>query len=362
MARKVNNEEFNIEEFDFEALSKDIFGNDVTTAKLNPDIQGKIFAVIGGNNTGKTTQCARMVKNCFLLPLEKGTNALGRGTQILRTSNWADVKKHVARLTNDKTLLKALRHGVPIGVIIDGLENASLFAKRFICDQAGVDKFAKAGAHGSQWDEYAQEIFWMVTKLSQCGYTLFFIGHVAESKEDADYLDFACDKRTAKPIKDVADFVIYVESNGVDDEGNVIPSSAYMAEHLPDENNVGFFARCRFPYVQTRFKEWDAEVVKQAIYDGIVKQAEIEGAELVSFDEVEEKYSTTFEFDNYRDALDKVFDLLDEADDKGMSEEADNIILTYCDSVEAVKELSAKQMQTIQSIHDELKLLLKEQD
>ena len=280
--------------------------------------------------------------------------------QILRTSNWADVKKHVARLTNDKTLLKALRHGVPIGVIIDGLENASLFAKRFICDQAGVDKFAKAGAHGSQWDEYAQEIFWMVTKLSQCGYTLFFIGHVAESKEDADYLDFACDKRTAKPIKDVADFVIYVESNGVDDEGNVIPSSAYMAEHLPDENNVGFFARCRFPYVQTRFKEWDAEVVKQAIYDGIVKQAEIEGAELVSFDEVEEKYSTTFEFDNYRDALDKVFDLLDEADDKGMSEEADNIILTYCDSVEAVKELGAKQMQTIQAIHDELKDLLKD--
>ena len=360
MARKVNNEEFNIEEFDFEALSKDIFGNDVTTAKLNPDIQGKIFAVIGGNNTGKTTQCARMVKNCFLLPLEKGTNALGKGTQILRTSNWADVRKHVARLTNDKMLLKALRHGVPIGVIIDGLENASLFAKRFICDQAGVDKFAKAGAHGSQWDEYAQEIFWMVTKLSQCGYTLFFIGHVAESKEDADYLDFACDKRTAKPIKDVADFVIYVESNGVDDEGNVIPSSAYMAEHLPDENNVGFFARCRFPYVQTRFKEWDAEVVKQAIYDGIVKQAEIEGAELVSFDEVEEKYSTTFEFDNYKDALDKVFDLLDEADDKGMSEEADNIILTYCDSVEAVKELGAKQMQTIQSIHDELKYLLKD--
>ena len=40
MARKVNNEEFNIEEFDFEALSKNIFGNDVTTAKLNPDIQG----------------------------------------------------------------------------------------------------------------------------------------------------------------------------------------------------------------------------------------------------------------------------------------------------------------------------------
>ena len=257
-------------------------------------------------------------------------------------------------------MLKALRQGVPIGVIIDGLENASLFAKRFICDQAGVDKFAKAGAHGSQWDEYAQEIFWMVTKLSQCGYTLFFIGHVAESKEDADYLDFACDKRTAKPIKDVADFVIYVESNGVDDEGNVIPSSAYMAEHLPDGENVGFFARCRFPYVQTRFKEWDAEVVKQAIYDGIVKQAEIEGAELVSFDEVEEKYSTTFEFDNYKDALDKVFDLLDEADDKGMSEEADNIILTYCDSVEAVKELGAKQMQTIQAIHDELKDLLKD--
>ena len=56
MARKVKQEEFNLEEFDFEAISKGIFGNDVTTAKLNPDIQGKIFAVIGGYNTGKTTQ------------------------------------------------------------------------------------------------------------------------------------------------------------------------------------------------------------------------------------------------------------------------------------------------------------------
>ena len=357
MARKVNNEEFNIEEFDFEALSKDIFGNDVTTAKLNPDIQGKIFAVIGGNNTGKTTQCAKMVKNCFLLPLEKGTNALGRGTQILRTSNWADVKKHVARLTNDKTLLKALRHGVPIGVIIDGLENASLFAKRFICDQAGVDKFAKAGAHGSQWDEYAQEIFWMVTKLSQCGYTLFFIGHVAESKEDADYLDFACDKRTAKPIKDVADFVIYVESNGVDDEGNVIPSSAYMAEHLPDGENVGFFARCRFPYVQTRFKEWDAEVVKQAIYDGIVKQAEVEGAELVTFKEANIMYESAFEL-SFEEALEKVFDMLDAADAKDLGEDADNILLKYLDKVDQINSLGKNQMQTVQSIHDELEALL----
>ena len=270
---KDNVMDFNLEEFDFESLSSEIFGDNVTTAKLNPDLQGKIFAVYGANNSGKTTQCAKFVKFSYIIPFERGVNALGKGTQILKTSNWADAKKHTRMLTTNKKLLAALKAGVTIGVILDGLENMSVFAKQYICDQAGVEKFSKAGAHGSQWEEYANEIFNMVTKLSQCGYTLFFIGHSAESKEESDYFDFACDKRTGKPVKDVADFVFYLETNGVDADGNVIPSSAYLAEHKPTDELPGFFARCRFPYVQKFFEEWNAEIVKQAIYDGIVEQA-----------------------------------------------------------------------------------------
>ena len=50
--------------------------------------------------------------------------------------------------------------------------------------------------------------------------------------------------------------------------------------------------------------------------------------------------------------------MLDEADEKGLGDKADDILLTYLASVDAVKDLSGKQMQTIQSIHDDLKVLL----
>lgn len=354
---KDNVMDFNLEDFNFEELSSEIFGDNVTTAKLNPDLQGKIFAVYGTNNTGKTTQCAKMVKNSFLIPFEKGVNAL-TGTQILKTSNWADAKRHVRMLTTNKKLLNALKAGHTIGVILDGLENMSVFAKQYICDQAGVEKFSKAGAHGSQWEEYANEIFNMVTKLSQCGYTLFFIGHSAESKEESGYMDFACDKRTAKPIKDVADFVFYLRSNGTDPEtGKVIPSSAYLSEHLPSEEEYGWFSRCRFPYISTYFEQWNADIIKQAIHDGIVEQAEIEGAEIVGFAEVTEKYESTFTMtiDEVKDAI---FDKLEECDQKGLTEKADDILLTYLDTVDQVEVLKERQLQIAQTILDELSALV----
>ena len=356
---KDNVMDFNLEEFDFESLSSEIFGDNVTTAKLNPDLQGKIFAVYGANNSGKTTQCAKFVKFSYIIPFERGVNALGKGTQILKTSNWADAKKHTRMLTTNKKLLAALKAGVTIGVILDGLENMSVFAKQYICDQAGVEKFSKAGAHGSQWEEYANEIFNMVTKLSQCGYTLFFIGHSAESKEESDYFDVACDKRTGKPVKDVADFVFYLETNGVDADGNVIPSSAYLAEHKPTDELPGFFARCRFPYVQKFFEEWNAEIVKQAIYDGIVEQAEVEGAELVGFAEVQAKYESSFvmTLDEVKEAI---FNRLDELDAKEMTQQADDVLLTYLDSPDDIEKLTSKQMQTAQSILDDLDALLGE--
>ena len=351
--------DFNLEDFNFEELSSDIFGDDVTTAKLNPDLRGKVILVYGNNNTGKTKQAASLVKNAFLIPLEQGTNALGGKTQILRTGGWADAKKHVRKLTTNKKILAALRAGITIGVIIDGLDNIPLLVKQYICDEAGVDKFAQAGAHGSQWEAYANEVFYFFNKLTSVGFTIIGIGHPYESRDNVGYLDLLDDKRAIKPIKDVADFTFYVESNGVDEEGNVIPSSAYLAEHKATEENWGFFARSRFPYVPTFFEEWNAEIVKQSIYDGIVRQAEIEGAALVGFEEVAEKYVSTFELD-YDSAINAIYDMLDECDEKELGEDADNILLQYMSNVDDVKNLTKKQMQTVQSIYDELRHLLEQ--
>lgn len=355
---KDKNVQFNLEDFDFETLAGDIFGEDVTTAKLNPDLQGKVILIYGENNTGKTKQAANMVAKSFLIPLEQGTNALGGGTQILRTGGWADAKKHARKLSTNKTLLQALKAGVAIGIIIDGIDNIPVLAKQYICNAAGVEKFSQAGAHGSQWETYANEIFYFFNSLLSVGYTIIGIGHPYESKEDAGYLDLLDDKRAIKPIKDAADFTFYVEASGqVDEDGMVVPSHAYLAKHAPTETEWGFFARSRFPYVPTYFEEWNADIVKQAIYDGIVKQAEIEGAQLVTFSEVVEKYQSSFTL-TYEEAMNQIFDMLEKCDEEGIGEKADDVLLQYLEKPEEVNKLKEKQMQTIQSIYDELKHLL----
>ena len=57
--------------------------------------------------------------------------------------------------------------------------------------------------------------------------------------EYENYLDIKAEWRVSAPIKNSADFCFYIEGNGVDDDGNVIPSSAYLAEHKGEN---GFFA------------------------------------------------------------------------------------------------------------------------
>ena len=249
MARKVNNEvELNDMDFDFDDLLAEVFGNKVTKVKLNPTLAGKKITIYSpSNNVGKTKQASMLCDYTIFIPFEEGLNAITRGS-ALKTASWADFKGHVAKLLNNPKMSKLLRSDKTVGIVLDGMETMAMYCKQYICDVNNKSKISDI-PHGGGWSQYEAEMFSQVNKLSKTGFTLIFIGHGKPSKDDGDYIDFACDWRAGKPIRDISDFVFYVESNGVDENGNVIPSSAYLAEHLPDENNVGFFARSRFNQV-----------------------------------------------------------------------------------------------------------------
>ncbi len=359
MARKVNNEvELNDMDFDFDDLLAEVFGNKVTKVKLNPTLAGKKITIYSpSNNVGKTKQASMLCDYTIFIPFEEGLNAITRGS-ALKTASWADFKGHVAKLLNNPKMSKLLRSDKTVGIVLDGMETMAMYCKQYICDVNNKSKISDI-PHGGGWSQYEAEMFSQVNKLSKTGFTLIFIGHGKPSKDDGDYMDFACDWRTGKPIRDISDFVFYVESNGVDENGNVIPSSAYLAEHLPDENNVGFFARSRFNQVQLFFEEWDAKVVKQAIYDGIVKQAEIEGAELVGFEEAFEQYESSFDIP-FDEAKERIFDMLDALDEAELSDEADAIVLEYFSDVDELKNIKSNQKQTVQALYEHLEQALKQ--
>ena len=52
--------------------------------------------------------------------------------------------------------------------------------------------------------------------------------------------------------------------------------------------------------------------------------------------------------------------MLDAADAKDLGEDADNILLKYLDKVDQINSLSKTQMQTLQSIYQDLEALLEE--
>lgn len=263
----------------------DLFNNefrtDVKISSISPDLRGKAIVIYGGNNVGKTTQMSKM-KNSVFMPFEKGMNAID-GALVLKNASWTDFKRNVKKLSAKK-FLQALESGEQITVICDGFERAGLYCQRYI--EQKYDAFDVADARGGfgAWSQYEKEFWTEIDKLLSIGYTVVFIGHEAINKKKGDKFFPKGDTRCVSPIVDNADIVVYVEANGVDDKGNTILSSGYLAE------TDDFFARCRFPYVTNMIEEFTAENLEKAIVEGIKKQLEIEGAEGVSFTEQQEIY------------------------------------------------------------------------
>lgn len=104
------------------------------------------------------------------------------------------------------------------------------------------------------------------------------------------------------PIVDKCDYVVYLKSNGVDNENRVIKSSAYLAE------TKEFFARARIEYTPTYIKEFTMENLTAAIQEGINKKRELENATVTSFEE-QQKLNTVKEL-NFNELVNTFTDLV----------------------------------------------------
>ena len=95
--------------------------------------------------------------------------------------------------------------------------------------------------------------------------------------------DLGCEKRLKKIIKDNADFILYLENNEPDEDGNEVLSTAYSR---PSD---GIVARTRFKYFPT-VMEFTAENLMEGLKKAVEEQAEEEGVELVSAKEQQKVY------------------------------------------------------------------------
>lgn len=326
-------------------MSFDIFNPQVSVVAKG--LEGKMILVYGNNSTGKTKQATRMPKP-FYLGFEEGIRAIS-GIPFLPINSWIDFKKINKQLTNPKTIAEAKEMYQTI--IFDEVYTSSKYCQDFICKKHGVETIGKGNDGFGLWTEYENEFWTELNLLMKSGYTLLFIGHEQMSKDEKKTVPKG-DVRSMKPIRDNSDVVVYLTSNGVDEDRNVIKSSAWFAE------TDKFFARSRFDYIDTYLEEFTAENLENVIAQAVEKQEKAEGVAAVSFNEQKDRFkSEVLDYDTLMEQIKAIGGQLAEAE---KMDELTDVVEKHLGSGKKVTECKKSQVQVMSVILDDLKDLLSE--
>lgn len=247
-----------------------------TISVVPEGLEGKVILVYGGNALGKTKQATRMSKP-YVLAFEKGLNAIP-GIAYRNITKWSDFKKDNKELTG-KDVKKAREYYDTI--IFDTVDAAALMNEKYVAGQHGATDIASGNGGFGLWKNLEAEFYEQISLLTGAGFTVVFIGH-AERDKDTEQMNPKGDKRSMGIVRDIADIIIYLQSNGTDEEGNVIPSTGYVRE-TPE-----YFARSRFDLMPNVIDPFTAENLEEAIKIGIQREKEA-GGTTVSYEEFVEQ-------------------------------------------------------------------------
>lgn len=321
------------------AVNVDIFNPQYSV--IAEGLEGKVILLYGGNNLGKTAQAVRM-KKPFVIACESGLNAQS-GVAYNKVNNWADFKRLVRQFTSKATVDRAKE--MYNTIIIDEVYASSIFCQDFVIATYGDGALSLGDGQGkvNLYQMYEKEYFRQINLLVGAGYTVVFIAH---AQEKDGFVTPKGDKRCINPIIDNCDFVVYLQSNGVDDKGHTIKSSAYLAE------TDTFFARSRFEYTPNYIQEFTAENLEAAIIEGIKKEEELRGVNTVSYQvQKEQNESKTMTYEEVQEALQAIGGRFAASDNMELLVE---IVENTLGAGKKVSECTKKQMDAMMIILDDL--------
>ena len=321
-------------------------------SRIANGLEGKVILIYGGNNLGKTAQAVRFPKP-FVIACEMGLNGIDNVPYEPVTS-WSQFKTIIKQFTDPRQKEKARE--LYSTIIVDEVYASSIYAQDYVCSNYGDGALTMADGDSKHnlYQLYEKEYFRQINLLVSAGYTVVFIAH-EQMNTQTGFISPKGDKRCINPIIDKCDYVVYLKSNGVDNNNNVIKSSAYLA------STKEFFARARIEYTPTYLKEFTAESLTKAIQTGIDKKKELENAQIVSFSEQQALNTTeALDFDKlineFNTFVTKVLD--SESEDKkkeAISKRIQRIVESYLGPNKKVNQCSENQVEIVKLIIDDLK-------
>ncbi|MDT0700393.1 ATP-binding protein [Staphylococcus chromogenes] len=318
-------------------MSLDIFNP--TISAVPKGLEGKTILLYGQNSSGKTKQASRMSKP-FYLGFEKGLNAIS-GIPFNYIRKWSDFKKLNKQFSgNNADKARELYDTI----IFDTVDIAAIYCQRYVANQHGATDIASGNGGFGLWQQYKDEFWGEIDKLTSVGYTVIFIGHQTRDNDTNQILPDG-DKRSMGIVRDLADVVVYLNTNGVDEDGNVILSTGYVRE-TPE-----FFARSRFDLMPNKIDPFTAENLEKALEIGIKRQEE-QGESVISYDDyVANTTSEDLDFNELRDKLTELGKRYMEAD---RLEEFTELMSDTFGEGTKVSDLKEKQVESVSVIIDTL--------
>lgn len=311
------------------------------TSVVAKGLEGKTIMIYGGNNLGKTYVASHLSKP-FFIACESGLNAIS-GVKYNRVNTWADFKKLIKQFTNKTTVDKA--RAMYNTIVIDEVYASSLLCQDFCIATYGEGALTLGDSSGkvNLYQMYEKEYFKMINLLLSCDYTVVFIGH---AQEKDSFISPKGDKRCLNPIIDNCDFVVYLTSNGIDENRKVIKSSGHLAE------TEEYFARSRFEYCPTLIQEFTAENLEKTIIEAIENEEKFNGIATVSYEE-QKAQNTSISY-SYDDIMEKLQDVGQRFAQSNNMETLTEIVEETLGSGKKVSECTKKQVDAMVIILDNL--------
>lgn len=358
-------------------MALDITNLEETT--ITTGLEGKILAWYGTNNVGKSHVASKLFPGKTLwLATEKGYNAIS-GMRKVDIESWNDFRQVVSQLTVKNEKKREKVRAMYQCVVVDVADRLPNLATAYIVSTYNTQNAEKSDfspitelsgvPYGGGYAMLNKEMDSQINKLALSGYCVVLIFHdeIRKVKDGGEEYEYIVPKNTfnkaGNALKDIPDFMIHLESQGVGEDGKALLSIGHCVQHKE------YFARSRFTECPETISPFTADNLKETVRIACEREAEKQGVSTITYAEEEaqrekEKTEKKKSASELIDEVKPIYGALRKAKLTAVVNKIVGDFLGYDenDKPNKISEANDSQVEALQYIYDKLVDLAEEKD
>lgn len=358
-------------------MALDITNLEETT--ITTGLEGKILAWYGTNNVGKSHVASKLFPGKTLwLATEKGYNAIS-GMRKVDVESWNDFRQVVSQLTVKNEKKREKVRAMYQCVVVDVADRLPNLATAYIISTYNTQNAEKPDftpitelsgvPYGGGFAMLNKEMDGQINKLALSGYCVVLIFHdeirkVEEGREEYEYIvPKGTFNKAGNALKDIPDFMIYLESQGVDEDGKALLSIGHCVQHKE------YFARSRFTECPETISPFTTDNLKETVRIACEREAEKQGVSTITYaeEEAQREKEKTEKKKSASELIDEIKPIYGALRKVKLTAAVNKIVSDFLgydenDKPNKISEADDSQVEALQYIYDKLVDLAEEKD